>query len=72
MGGTLYKEIIETRGGEQASKYDLFIDVSADGFDVFLKSSYDCWPLISMIHNLDPSERFLMRNVLPLGFLKEP
>lgn len=64
--------MVEARGGKSAAEYDIFLDVSTDGFDVFGSGTYDCWPVIAMVHNLHPSERFLMRNVVPLGFIKGP
>lgn len=67
--GSLCQEIISSPGGEEKAAYDIFLDVSMDGFDVFGNAAYDCWPIIGGVHNLDPNHRFLMRNVIPLGFI---
>ena len=70
--GALVKDIVRRRGGWRKCMYDLFLDVSTDGFNVFNSSQYDCWPIICMLHNLDPSQRFLIRNAIPIAFVKGP
>lgn len=72
IDGTIFRRIADIHGGEDAVKWDIFIDISTDGFDVFRHSEYHCWPIIAMIHNLPLSRRFLMRNAVPLGFVKGP
>ena len=69
--GSCYRDIVSKRGKDE-TRYDLFIDVSMDGFNVFQSSSYDCWPIIVMLLNLPMHKRFLMGNVVPLGFIKGP
>lgn len=72
LDGSVGKNIIERRGGFERAKYDIFLDISADGFDVFNSTHYDCWPVVLMIHNLHPRKRFLMRNSVPVMFIKGP
>lgn len=70
--GTLYRDIIDKYGGEDAVKYDIFITLSSDGFQPFYNRRYDCWPIVALNMNLAPCQRFLMRNVIPFGFTKGP
>ena len=70
--GRVYKNLVKKRGGDEKAKYDIFLDISADGFNVFQTSAYDCWPIILMVLNLPLNCRFLMRNALPYGFIKGP
>ena len=72
VDGSLYKEILDCYGGKIAFQRDIFVSVSTDGFQTFDNNSYDCWPIVAMIHNLHPNQRFLFRNLVPLGFVKGP
>ena len=72
MDGALVKDIVRHRGGWMKCKYDIFLDVSTDGLNVFNSSSYDCWPIICMLHNLSPQNRFLIRNAVTIAFVRGP
>lgn len=72
IDGAIFRNIERMYCGEDAVKWDLFIDISTDGFDVFRHSEYHCWPIVAMLHNLPTSIRFLMQNAVPLGFVKGP
>ena len=70
--GTRYQEIVTERGGEEAAKWDIFISITSDGFQCFNNSAYDVWPILAMVENLHPEVRFLMRNAVPLAYVKGP
>lgn len=70
--GSLYKDLVKQYGSKEAVTWDIFLGFSWDGFQTFGNKSYDCWPLIAINLNLALSQRFLMRNVIPLGFTKGP
>lgn len=59
-------------GGVEAAKWDIFLSVTYDGFQCFKNKNYDCWPILAMVENLPPEIRFLMRNAVPLAFVKGP
>ena len=68
--GELYRRIAIDCGGYEAVMYDVFIAPSTDGFRTFENGSYDCWPLAALNYNLDLTQRYLVNNIIPLGFLK--
>lgn len=70
--GSLFKSILDRLGGEQETQYDLFLGVSTDGFQAFESRIYDCWPIVAINLNLDPSIRFLLKNLISLGYIKGP
>ena len=70
VDGSLYTGIIESRGGEEAAKYDVFLSLSTDGFQTFGNKSYDTWSIIALLHNLPPSCRFFMKNIIHFSFVK--
>lgn len=70
--GDLFKSILHQLGGRAATEYDLFIGISADGFQAFERGLYDCWPIVAINLNLNPSIRFLLKNLIPLGYIKGP
>lgn len=72
IDGSIFKPIVASRRGYRSAKYDPFIGLSTDGFDAFENSTYDCWPMIIMIHNLPPWTRLLVRNVVPIAFARGP
>lgn len=45
---------------------------SADGADAFRATSYSHWPVIALVLNLPPSERFKIRNIHPLFVVPGP
>ena len=67
--GLHYREYVEANGGQHQFKYDVFLVVSTDGFEVYNSRRYDCWPLIAHVLNLDPVFRTSAANVVPLGFV---
>ena len=70
--GWIYRELIESLGGEECAKFDVFIAPSCDGFITYKHSDYDCWIIAAINMNLPPSIRFYIRNLIPLGFVKGP
>lgn len=70
--GNLFRTLIDQLGGELETQFDLFLGISTDGFQAFENRKYDCWPIVAINLNLDPSIRFLLKNVLPLGYIKGP
>ena len=52
--------------------YDVFIAPRTDGFHAFENGSYDCRPIWILNYNLDPTQRYLVKNIITLGFLKGP
>lgn len=55
-----------------AVKYDIFIAPRTYGFQTFENSSSDCWPIVALNYNRQPNKRYLMKNIMLLGFLKWP
>lgn len=70
--GAAYKRVCERFGGEVGTEFDVFISVSTDGFQTFKNKTYDVWPIVALIHNLAPDQRFLVKNTLPLAFIPGP
>lgn len=70
--GDLFQSIVDALGGKTATEYDLFLGVSSDGFQAFERGQYDCWPIVAINLNLHPSIRFLLKNLIPLGYIKGP
>ena len=68
--GELYRRIAIGCGGSEAVMYDVLIAPSTDGFQTFENGSYDFWPIAALNYNLDPTQRYLVKNIIPLGFLK--
>ena len=50
----------------------MFIAQSKDGFQTFENHSYNCWPLAALNYNIDGAKRYLIKNIIPLGFVKGP
>lgn len=67
-----YRRISELYGGGENMAYDVFIAASADGFQAFKNKDYDVWPVAAILYNLPPDQRYLIKNVLPLGFVPGP
>lgn len=72
IDGELFRRIANKCGGLEGTAYDITLAVSCDGFQTFRNDSYDCWPIVALNHNLPPSMRFLIHNLIPLGFIKGP
>ena len=70
--GSWFKEIAQMYGGQRAVEYDIFIALSSDGFQPFENTVYECWPILALNPNLSPSKRFLLKNVIHLGYIKGP
>lgn len=76
--GVLFQQLITNMDvnidvhGQNYPCYNVFIAPSCDSFQVFENESYNSWPLVAMNHNLSPDQRFRMKNVIPLGFIKGP
>ena len=66
----VYRRIAPQCGGYEAVRYDVFIAPSADGFQTFENGSYDCWPIAALNYNLDPAQRYIVKNIILLWFLK--
>lgn len=70
--GEHYKRLCTMYGGEQELDNDIFIGVSADGFQPFKNKQMDVWSIAAINFNLPPEERYRSPNVLPLGFVPGP
>ena len=68
----VFQRICEKYDGAEAIQDDIFLAVSADGFQAFRKKSYDIWPIVAIICNLPPHLRFAVKNMLPLAFIPGP
>ena len=63
--GAAYRWLQNYYRGEEALLKDIFIGVSTDGFQAFKNNSVDVWPVLAVLLNLDPKNRYTPRNVLP-------
>lgn len=72
FSGTLFKDPVNDRGGATQVQNDIFLSISTDSKNPFSSSSYSYWPVIAMIANLPPWERFKIRNILPLLIIPGP
>ena len=70
--GEAYREIVSRCGGEEALKYDIFVGLSADGFQAFKNKRCDIWMVSALLFNLAPNTRYRCRNVLPLSYVPGP
>lgn len=70
--GALYRELVESLGGESEVAFDIFLVPSYDGFQTYENNTYDCWPIYALNHNLHPDRRFALKNLIPFGFVKGP
>ncbi|PXF41662.1 hypothetical protein BWQ96_08613 [Gracilariopsis chorda] len=70
--GSVYEDGEIQLGVAEALKWDVFLSISTDGFQTFENGRYDCWPISTLLLNLHPRKLFLIRNVVPLGFIKGP
>lgn len=67
-----FKRVASRYGGLKSVKNDIFLTLSTDGFQAFQKQTHTIWPIAAIICNLHPSERFLVRNVIPFTFIPGP
>ena len=70
-----FQRLCEDHGGEANLKYDIFLSLSTDGFQVHKNRDYDVWPIVAVLFNLPPEQRTCVRNVIPFMFIpggKEP
>ena len=72
VDGELFQQIADKSGGLSSMEFDITLSISCDGFQTYSNNSYDCWPIVALNHNLHPSMRFLIDNLIPLGFIKGP
>ena len=70
--GEGYRKLCDMYGGEEEVKYDVFLGISADGFEPYKNRRYSVWSIAAINLNLPPHERFKVKNILPLGFVPGP
>ena len=70
--GEAYAELKDKYGGEGALKYDIFIGISADGFQPYKNRRYVVWCISAINQNLPPQNLFKIKNLLPIAFVPGP
>ena len=70
--GEAYAGLKDKYSGEGALKYDIFIGVSADGFQPYKNRRYGVWCISAINLNLPPHKRFKIKNLLPIAFVPGP
>ena len=53
-------------------KWDIFLGISADGFQPYRNKKYDVWSVIGVLYNFSPALRYATRNVVPLMYIPGP
>jgi hypothetical protein len=51
---------------------DIALGLSTDGFGPHKRRTKTAWPIILFNYNLPPEERFLKRNIIPIGVIPGP
>lgn len=58
FSGSLFEETVQSLGGVEAVKHDIFVFLTTDGAQPFNSSTYSYWPVVLMIGNPESSKRF--------------
>ena len=66
----MYKYIERGTAAKKMRSAICFFQPHRNGFQTFVNNSYDCWAITDLNPNLPSNQRFLLRNILPLGFAK--
>jgi Transposase family tnp2 len=75
---SLLQESFVTVGGEELPNWffsdprDIALGLSTDGFGPFKHRTKTAWPIILFNYNLPPEERFLKKNIIPIGVIPGP
>ena len=69
--GEVYRRIALQCRGSEAVRYDFIIAPSTDGFQTFENGSFDCWSVAALNYHLHLTQRYIVKNIIPLGFLKD-
>lgn len=72
FSGSIFKDVASSLGGPDAINNDIFLFLTTDGVQPFKSSTYSYWPVILMIANLEPSQRFKRKNFLPIMVIPGP
>ena len=67
--GESYHRLCQVYGGIEAVSWDIFISASTDGFQAYKNITLDVWPVVAILLNLPPAQRYSVKNVLPLMFI---
>ena len=67
--GESYRRLCQVYGGIEAVSWDIFISASTDGFQAYKNRTLDVWPVVAILLNLPPVQRYSVKNVLPLMFI---
>ena len=70
--GKCFERIISIYGDLESLKNDIFIAISTDGFQPFSDTEENVWPVLAIVLNLHPSQRYRIANIIPLGFAPGP
>ncbi|PXF46527.1 hypothetical protein BWQ96_03762 [Gracilariopsis chorda] len=72
FSGCLFKEAISELGRLQMVQNDIFLSFSTDGVSPFKSTEYNYRPCVLFVLNLPPSERFKLKNVMPICVIFGP
>lgn len=68
----VWRRIVNEHGGFEEVRFDMFTAPSTDGLQTFESTNYDCWPIAPLLCNFSGDRRYLVKNIVPLGFIKGP
>ena len=69
--GAAYQRLVN-RYSQDAMKWDIFIAVSAHGFQPYRNKRYDVWSVIGVLYNLPPAFWYATKNIIPLMYIPGP
>jgi len=69
---TCGRDYLEAVEGGTIKDYDVLVQLSLDGAQLYRDKDSDCWIFVYIIHNLPPDLRYKKRLVIPAGFIPGP